>query len=137
MTPTLCTGSSTAKLCHRRAYQPSRFTSSATIASARRSNCSRAGVTSPMMRTASPGPGKPVEKGPRGAHDRRGRLRPFDLFRALPGLTDPKHAIVDENPGKPVANRSVDNQRRPRRIDAAAECAHDAPAANLRGDLDP
>ena len=41
MTPTLCTGSSTAKLCHSLAYQPSRFTSSATIASARRSRSSR------------------------------------------------------------------------------------------------
>src|SRR6266699_2510432 len=36
ITPTLCTGSSTAKLCHSRAYHPSRFTSSETMASARR-----------------------------------------------------------------------------------------------------
>src|SRR6266851_1206271 len=34
ITPTLCTGRSTAKLCHNRSYQPSRRTSCDTIASA-------------------------------------------------------------------------------------------------------
>ena len=53
-------GSSTAKLCHRRVYQPSRLISSETIASALRNRSSRGRVTSPRIRTASPGPGLAV-----------------------------------------------------------------------------
>ena len=50
-------GSSTAKLCQRRVYQPSRLISSETIASALRNKSSRGRVTSPRIRTANPGPG--------------------------------------------------------------------------------
>ena len=58
MTPTVRTAGRTAKLCHSSRYSPARLISSITIASAARRISARSGVTSPMMRTASPGPGK-------------------------------------------------------------------------------
>src|SRR5687767_14896760 len=57
ITPTLCTGSSTAKLCQSRSYQPARRISSATILSASRRRSSRSRVIGPSRRTARPGPG--------------------------------------------------------------------------------
>ncbi len=49
--------------------------------------------------------------------------------RICVGLVQPQHAVVDEDARQPVADRAVDEQRGDRRVDAAAERAHHAPAA--------
>src|SRR5437867_3392494 len=59
-TPTVCTGRSTAKYCHGRVMRlrpAAARISSSTMADAPRTRSTRSGVTSPMTRTASPGPG--------------------------------------------------------------------------------
>ena len=45
---------------------------------------------------------------------------------------EPQDAVVDEDAGQLVADRAVNDQRRDRRVDAAAQRADDAPAADLR-----
>ncbi len=57
ITPTLETGSKTAKACHKRVPSPAASTSSLTMASAFRTISNRSSVTSPTIRTANPGPG--------------------------------------------------------------------------------
>ena len=46
-------------------------------------------------------------------------------------LVEPQQAVVHEDAGQPVADRPVDQQRRDRRIDAAAQAADDAAVADL------
>src|SRR5262249_9121970 len=57
MTPTDCTGSSTANACDVCRYQPAAFSSSSRMAAAWRSTSRRGRVTGPRTRTARPGPG--------------------------------------------------------------------------------
>ena len=55
---------------------------------------------------------------------------PLDLVR----FVEPHDAVVDEDARQPVADRSVNQHRRDRRIDAAAEAADDAAAPDLLAD---
>ena len=55
-------------------------------------------------------------------------------------LVQPQHAVVHEDAGEPVADRAMDQQRRDRRVDAAAEarrrpCPSPTCCANARGRL--
>ena len=54
----------------------------------------------------------------------------LDLLR----LVLPHHAVVDEDARQPVADRPMDQQRRDRGVDAAAQAADDASVADLRAD---
>ena len=55
-------------------------------------------------------------------------------FADLRGLVEPQHAVVDEDARQPVADGAVDEQRRDRRVDAAAQRADHAAVADLRAD---
>src|SRR5438270_674764 len=110
ITPTLCTGSSTAKLCHSRTYQPSRRTSADTIASARRSRSSRGGT-----------------------HQRQ--LQALEASADLFWFVEPQHAVVHEDARQAIADGAVNEQRGDGRIHAAAERADDAAVPDLPANL--
>ena len=82
MTPTLCIGSSTAKLCQSRVYQPSRFTSSDTIASARRSRLSA------IRRHLAENPHREARPGKRLPHD--------ELFVEAELPSDLAHLVLEQ-----------------------------------------
>ncbi len=51
------------------------------------------------------------------------------------GLVLPQHAVVDEDARQPIADRAVHDERRHGRVDAPAQRAHHAAAADLRANL--
>ena len=60
--------------------------------------------------------------------------RVLDLLR----LVEPQHAVVDEDARQAIADRLVNQQRRDRRVDAAAQAADDAAVPDLlRGSSPP
>ena len=82
ITPTVRTGSSTAKACQSSRSSPAARISSCTMASASRSTSSRSSVTSPSTRMARPGPGK--------------RLAPDDLGGQPEQLADLAHLVLEQ-----------------------------------------
>ena len=56
------------------------------------------------------------------------QLQPLEPPADLRRFVEPQHAVVDEDARQPIADRAVDEQRRDRRIDAAAQPADDAAA---------
>ena len=62
------------------------------------------------------------------------QLQPLEALADLRRFVQPQHAVVDEDARQPVADRAVDDERRDRRVDAAAQRADDPPVADLRAD---
>ena len=60
---------------------------------------------------------------------------PLEPLADLRRFVEPQHAVVDEDAGQLVADRAVEDHRRDRRIDAAAQRADDAAVADLRANL--
>ncbi len=79
--------------------------------------------------------GEPVEKQLRPIDEDERQLQPLEAFPDLRGFVKPQHAVVDEDAGEFLANGAVNQQRGDRRIDAAAQRAHDAALACLRPDF--
>src|SRR3972149_4161182 len=90
VTPTVGTGSSTAKACQRSRCRPAARASSETIASAARSRSRRSGRTSPPRRTAHPGPGRAAPVVVRLDPRRRARAALDDV-----GVERPLHQDID------------------------------------------
>ena len=63
------------------------------------------------------------------------QLQPLEPLPNLRRLVEPQHAVVDEDAGQLIADRAVKDERRDGRIDAAAQRADHAPAADLRANL--
>ena len=78
--------------------------------------------------------GQPIEEQRRGVHEHQRQLEPLEALADLRGLVEPQHAVVHEDARQLVADGAVKDQRRDRRIDAAAQRADDAPVADLRAD---
>ena len=62
-------------------------------------------------------------------HDRQ--VQSLEPFTDLARFVQSQQAVVDENARQLVGNGAMENQRRDRRVDAAAQRADDAPAAHL------
>jgi len=62
-------------------------------------------------------------------------VQPLEALADLCGFIQPEHAVVDEDARQLVAHRSMNDERRDRRIHTAAQRTHDPPAADLRSDL--
>ena len=78
--------------------------------------------------------GQAVEEQPRGVDEHERQLQPLEPPPNLCRFVEPQHAVVDEDAGQPVADGAMDQQRRDRRVDAAAQAADDAPVAHLLAD---
>ena len=72
--------------------------------------------------------GEPIEKQLRRVDEHQRQLQPLEALADLRRLVEPQHAVVDEDARQLVADRAVDDERRDRRIDAAAQRADDAAA---------
>ena len=78
--------------------------------------------------------GQPVEKQLRRVHEHERQLQPLVALANLRRFVQAQHAVVDEDAGQLVADRAMDDERRDRRVDAAAQRADDAAVADLRAD---
>ena len=65
-------------------------------------------------------------------HERQ--VQPLEPLADLRGFVQPQDAVVHEDARQPVADRAMNDQRRDRRIDAAAQAADHAAVADLRAD---
>ncbi len=58
-------------------------------------------------------------------------MKPLESLADLRRFVEPQHAVVDEDAGQLVADRAVNDERRHRRVDAAAQRADDMSVAHL------
>ena len=75
---------------------------------------------------------QPLQEQRRGVHEHQRQLEALEPLANLCGLVEPQDAVVHEDTRQLVADRFVEDERRDRRVDAAAQRADDPPAAHLR-----
>ena len=79
--------------------------------------------------------GEPVQKHRRSVDEGQRQSQALESLQNLGRLVEPQDAVVDEDAGELIADRLMNDQRRDGRIDAAAQRADHASAADLRPDL--
>ena len=65
--------------------------------------------------------GEPIEEQRRRVDEDQRQLQPLEALADLRRLVEPQHAVVDEDARQLIADRAVNEQRRDRRVDAAAQ----------------
>jgi hypothetical protein len=76
-------------------------------------------------------PGEPLEEQPRRIREHQRQLQPLEPPPDLRRFVESHDAVVDEDAGQAIADRLVEEERRHRGVDAAAQAAHDPPLAHL------
>ena len=84
------------------------------------------------FRSGSVTPASRSRKSADGVDEDERQVQPLEAAADLLGLVQPHHAVVDEDARQPIADGAMDQQRRDRRIDAAAQPADDRALPHLR-----
>ena len=77
---------------------------------------------------------EPLQKQVRRVDEDERQLQSLEARPDLVRFVLPHDAVVDEDARQAIADRAVDQHRRDRRVDAAAQPAHDPALTNLRAD---